>query len=84
MTQASEKSTEALERIEEPEKYVGYLLYDPLNQPIVVVEAVFVSEFGQPQYIRVTIKGGLFKRSSILIPVERLLESLNYTGLVLQ
>ena len=84
MTQTSEKSIEVLERIEEPEKYAGYGLYDPLNQRIGVVEKVFVSEFGTPQYVRVTIKNGLFKSVSILIPLEMLAESTRYTGLVLQ
>lgn len=84
MTQTAQKSTEVLERIEEPQQYAGYALHDPLNNRIGKVEEVFVSEFGEPQYIRVTLKSGLFGRSSILLPVETVAKSLRYTGLVLQ
>lgn len=84
MMQATERKTEVLERIEEPAKYAGYGLYDPLDQQIGVVETVFVSEFGEPQYIRVMVRSGLFRRGSILLPVERLAESGRYTGLILQ
>jgi hypothetical protein len=84
VTSTYEKSLEALERIEEPDDYAGYGLYDPLDQHIGVVDKIFVSEFGEPQYIRITLKRGLFKRASILLPVERLARSMRYTGLVLQ
>lgn len=47
-----------LERIEDPEKYSGYGLYDPLNQRVGEVDTVFVSEFGEPQYIKVKLKSG--------------------------
>ncbi|WP_047863810.1 hypothetical protein [Rubrobacter aplysinae] len=84
MSEEPEKSLEPLERVEEPEAYSGYGLYDPLDQYIGVVERLFVSEFGEPQYVRTTLKNGLFKRASILLPVERLARSTRYTGLVLQ
>lgn len=84
MTQAVERDREILERIEDPEKYTGYVLYDPLNKRVGVVETVFTSEFGEPQYIRVKLKSGLFGSVSILLPVERVAVEGHRTALILQ
>lgn len=84
MTQTAERDREILERIEEPEKYAGYVLHDPLDQPIGMIETIFVSEFGEPQYIRVKFRRSLFKDVSLLLPVERVAVSTEHMTMILQ
>lgn len=84
MAPTVERAREILERIEEPEHYTGYTLCDPVNQRIGVVENVFVSEFGEPQYIRVRSRSGFFSHSSLLLPVERVAASTEHMTLILQ
>ena len=47
---------------------VGYAVYDPLGQKIGSAEKVFVNWNEEPVYVRVRI--GLFRRKSVLIPVQ--------------
>jgi hypothetical protein len=46
----------------------GYAVYDPLGQKIGSAEKVFVNWNEEPEYVRVRI--GLFRRKSVLIPVQ--------------
>ncbi len=55
------------DRLEAPEKCVGYQVCDPLGQKIGSVEEIFVNEDMEPQYVRVKV--GLFGMKSVLIPV---------------
>ncbi len=55
-------------RIEVPERYVGYVICDPLGQKIGEVEKIFVNEDHKPEYVRV--KTGLFGTRSFLIPAR--------------
>jgi hypothetical protein len=75
---------ETLERVEEPDKYKGYTLRDPLNQRIGVVDTLFASQFGEPQYVRVKFRSGLRRSSSLLLPVERVAVSTEYMTMFLQ
>lgn len=85
MTQVTtDRDREILGRTEEPEKYTGYALHDPLNQWIGRVERVFVSAFGEPQYIRVGFRGPLLKRHHLLLPVERVAVSTEHMTMILQ
>lgn len=65
------KSTqEHNERPEEPERYAGYTLCDPLGQRLGRVKSVFVNRGGLPEYVRVKL--GVFGLKSVLIPVQSL------------
>ena len=46
----------------------GYAVYDPLGQKFGSAERVFVNWNEEPEYVRVRI--GLFRRKSVLIPVQ--------------
>lgn len=84
MAPTAERGTEILERVKEPERYEGYVLHDPLGQRVGVVENLFVSEFGEPQYVRVKFKCGLFRSGSILLPLERVAVSTEHITMILQ
>lgn len=84
MATTVEREKEILERVEDPDGYGGYVLHDPLNQRIGEIESMFVSEFGEPQYIRVKFRSGLFRSSSLLLPVERVAVSTEHTVMFLQ
>ena len=56
-------------RVEEPDRYAGYRLLDPLGQRIGKVERVFASGRGEPQYVRVTV--GWMRSKMLVIPTER-------------
>ncbi len=60
---------ETLERVEEPQRYAGYRLLDPLGQKIGKVERVFTSGRGDPQYIRVKV--GWMRSKTLFIPTDR-------------
>lgn len=60
---------EPLERVEEPQRYAGYRLLDPLGQKIGKVERVFTSGRGEPQYIRVKV--GWMRSKMLLMPTDR-------------
>lgn len=84
LNKTPERDREILERIEEPEKYAGYWLSDPLDQRIGKVEKVFVSASGKPQYVRVGFKSGLFGNKSLLLPVETMAVSIEHMTMILQ
>ncbi|MGB3633090.1 MAG: hypothetical protein WA982_03535 [Rubrobacteraceae bacterium] len=50
-----------------PERYMGYTLQDPLGQKVGKVESIFVNRGGMPEYVRVKL--GSFGLKSVLIPV---------------
>ena len=56
-------------RVEEPDRYAGYRLLDPLGQKIGKVERVFASGRGEPQYVRVTV--GWMGSKMLVIPTDR-------------
>ncbi len=56
-------------RFEAPERYVGYVVHDPLGQKIGCVERLFVDGDGEPVYVRVRM--GAFGYKSALLPVGR-------------
>jgi hypothetical protein len=55
-------------RSAEPKWGAGYAVYDPVSQKVGSAEQVFVSQDGEPVYIRVRI-GRLWTRT-VLIPVQ--------------
>jgi hypothetical protein len=57
-------------RFEAPERYVGFVVYDPLGQKIGSVERLFVNGDGEPVYVRVRM--GAFGFKSALLPVGRI------------
>jgi hypothetical protein len=59
---------ELLERLLEPQEWVGYEVYDPLGQKIGRAEEIFANANDDPEYIRV--KMGFFGLKSVLIPVH--------------
>lgn len=63
------EARETLERVEEPGRYAGYSLLDPLGQRIGKVERVFASDRNEPQYVRVTI--GWIRSKTLVIPTDR-------------
>lgn len=67
---------------EEPEKYAGYGVHDPMGQKVGRLEKLFVNDEGEPEYVRVGI--GLFARRSVLIPVESALADEERRRLTLQ
>lgn len=56
------------DRLDAPERWAGYGVYDPLGQRIGKAEKVFVNGDDEPEYVRV--KMGLFGLKSVFIPVE--------------
>ncbi len=58
------------ERVEKPERYVGYLLLDPLGQKIGKVKRVFTSGRGEPQYMKV--KMSWMRPKTLVIPTNRI------------
>lgn len=67
---------------EEPEKYAGYGVHDPLGQKIGCVRKLFVNAEGEPEYVRVGL--GLLGLRSVLIPVESALADEERRRLTLQ
>ncbi len=67
---------------EEPEKYAGYGVHDPMGQKVGRLEKLFVNGEGEPEYVRVGI--GLFAWRSVLIPVENALADEERRRLTLQ
>ena len=63
------KDLKTLEWVEEPDRYAGYRLLDPLGQKIGKVERVFASGRGEPQYVRVTV--GWMGSKMLVIPTDR-------------
>jgi len=63
------KVQETLDCVEEPQRYAGYRLLDPLGQKIGKVERVFTSGRDEPQYIRVKV--GWMRSKTLLIPTDR-------------
>jgi len=63
------KDLKTLEWIEEPDRYAGYRLLDPLGQKIGKVERVFASGRGEPQYVRVKV--GWMRSKTLFIPTDR-------------
>jgi PRC-barrel domain len=59
---------ELLERLLEPQEWVGYEVYDPLGQKIGRADEIFTNANDDPEYIRV--KMGFFGLKSVLIPVH--------------
>ncbi len=59
---------ERRERFLEPQKWVGYEVYDPLGQKIGRAEEIFVNASNDPEYIRV--RTGFLGPKTILIPVH--------------
>ena len=57
-------------RFEAPERYEGFVVYDPLGQKIGSVERLFVDGDGEPVYVRVRMG-----RSGSSQPCSRLGES---------
>ncbi|MCA1716123.1 MAG: hypothetical protein LC781_04425 [Actinobacteria bacterium] len=68
MTRAAADDRGPIRQIEAPERYVGYVVCDPLGRKIGSVEKIFVNENHQPEYVRV--KMGLFGLKSVLIPTK--------------
>lgn len=56
------------DRLEVPEEYAGYEVRDPLDQKIGTVEAIFVNDDREPEYVKVKV--GFFGLRSVLLPVE--------------
>lgn len=54
MTHASMRDTFG-QLFEEPEKYVGYAVHDPLRQKIGRVQKLFVNAEDEPEYVRVRL-----------------------------
>ncbi|MBA3424268.1 MAG: hypothetical protein H0U04_06910 [Rubrobacter sp.] len=67
---------------EEPEKYAGYGVHDPLGQKVGSVQKLFVNDDGEPEYVRIRL--GLFGWRSVLIPVENALADEERRRLTLQ
>jgi len=67
---------------EEPEKYVGYGVHDPMGQKIGRLQKLFVNAEAEPEYVRVGL--GLFGLKSVLIPVESALADEERKRLTLQ
>lgn len=67
---------------EEPEKYVGYGVHDPLGEKIGHVEKLFVNSEDEPEYVRVKL--GFLRLRSVLIPVESALADEERKRLTLQ
>jgi hypothetical protein len=59
---------EVQERFLEPQKWVGYEVYDPLGQKIGRAEEIFANASDEPEYIKVKI--GFFGLKTVLIPVR--------------
>jgi len=74
---------EAMDQLfEEPQKYAGYGVHDPLGQKIGSVRKLFVNDDGEPEYVRVGL--GLLGLRSVLIPVESALADDERKRLTLQ
>lgn len=56
------------ERLETPERYAGYRVYDPVGRKVGSAKELFVNAHDEPEYIIVKI--GLFGLRSVLIPVQ--------------
>ena len=82
MTRAAADNRGPISQIEAPERYVGYVVCDPLGQKIGSVEKIFVNENRQPEYVRVKI--GLFGLKSILIPAKTLVIDEEHRNLMLK
>ena len=81
MTHTSTRETFG-QLFEEPEKYAGYGVHDPLGQKIGRVQRLFVNADDEPEYVRVGI--GLLGLKSVLIPVESALADEERKRLTLQ
>jgi hypothetical protein len=81
MTYASTRETFG-QMFEEPQKYAGYGVYDPLGQKIGRIQKLFVNADGEPEYVRVGL--GLLAMRSVLIPVESALADEEGKRLTLQ
>lgn len=68
MTHTAVNGSTVSDRLEIPEEYVGYTVYDPQRRKIGRVKELFVNGHDEPEYIRV--KMGLFGLKSALIPVQ--------------
>ena len=62
------KGSTVSDRLEIPEEYVGYTVYDPEWRKIGRVKELFVNGHDEPEYVRV--KMGLLGMKSALIPVQ--------------
>ena len=51
------------------QRYVGFVLGDPLEQRIGTVEKLYANARGEPRYVRARV--GFFGLKSFLLPVER-------------
>lgn len=56
------------ERLEAPERYAGYRVYDPAGRKVGSAKELFVNTHDEPEYVMVKI--GLFGLRSVLIPVQ--------------
>lgn len=67
---------------EEPQKYAGYGVHDPLGRKVGRVQKLFVNDEGEPEYVRVRL--GLLGLRQVLIPVESALADEERKRLTLQ
>ena len=70
------------DRLESPEKYVGYGLSDPQGREIGQITRLFLNDYDEPEYIEV--KMGAFGRKVVLIPVTGVALNEGKKTLVLQ
>lgn len=68
MAHSALKGSTVSDRLEIPEEYVGYTVYDPEWRRIGRVKELFVNGYDEPEYVRV--KMGLLGLKSALIPVQ--------------
>ncbi len=70
------------ERLEEPERYAGYAVRDPVGRKIGNLEKLFVNADQEPEYASVRI--GFFEFRTVLIPVQAVAVDEKRRALVLQ